>query len=432
MGRALLLATVAALGALAGGPGALLAAPALAANQPVTVTDNAFLPARVAVKPGESVTWSATGAANPHNVTFEDGQHSDPFPARPGPWTTARTFPAAAALRYYCQIHGGPGGRGMSGIVYVNVDGNVPPVAVLTVSPSSAQPGQTVSFSSGSFDADGIVVRHEWDLDGDGSFETDTGTTPTTSRTYTGTAAFTVKLRVTDNTGGTEETSQSLRINSPPTASFTAAPNPARTGQTVTFDGSTSSDPGGAIVRYQWDLDGNGSFERDTGATATASRSYTGAATLAVKLRVMDGHGVTAETTRPLRVDAGPVSAIGPALATRPLPPSFAASKKSIAVSKSGRFSYSFAAGAGLTGTIALRSTAKVNVSARRRVSLGTKRFTVPTSGTVKVSWRLSRKNLRVLKRKERIKFRATATLRNAAGSASSASTVLTLRKPGR
>jgi hypothetical protein len=153
---------------------------------------------------------------------------------------------------------------------------------------------------------------------------------------------------------------------------------------------------------------------------------------MTVKLRVTDSHGVTAETTRPLRINARPLPVIARAVVARPLPASFAASKKSIAVSKSGRFSYSFRAGAGLTGTIGLRSIVKVGVSAKRRLGLGTKRFTVPASGIVKVSWKLSRRNLRILKRNKRIRFRATATLRNASGNASSAATVLTLRKPTR
>ena len=46
-------------------------------------------------------------------------------------------------------------------------------------------------------------------------------------------------------------------------------------GATVTFDGSASSDPGGAIAKYEWDLDGNGTFETDTGTVATTTSTYT-------------------------------------------------------------------------------------------------------------------------------------------------------------
>src|SRR3954447_12850670 len=46
-----------------------------------------------------------------------------------------------------------------------------------------------------------------------------------------------------------------------PIPSFTASPNPAAPGATVTLDGSGSIDPNGTISDYAWDLDGNGTYE---------------------------------------------------------------------------------------------------------------------------------------------------------------------------
>ena len=40
------------------------------------------------------------------------------------------------------------------------------------------------------------------------------------------------------------------------------------------FNASTSTDVDGSIVKYEWDLDGNGSYETDTGTTKTTSRTY--------------------------------------------------------------------------------------------------------------------------------------------------------------
>ena len=101
--------------------------------------------------------------------------------------------------------------------------------------------------------------------------------------------------------------------NVPPSASFTATPNPAQVGQSVSFNGSASADPDGTIAKYEWDLDGNGSFETDTGTTPTTSRAYTAPATLDVKLRVTDNNGATGETTRSLP--------IAPATVTPPILP---------------------------------------------------------------------------------------------------------------
>ena len=60
--------------------------------------------------------------------------------------------------------------------------------------------------------------------------------------------------------------------NQAPTASFTATPNPANTNATVSFNASASVDPDGTIAKYEWDLDGNGTYETNTGTTKTTSQ----------------------------------------------------------------------------------------------------------------------------------------------------------------
>src|SRR4029453_7490458 len=99
-------------------------------------------------------------------------------------------------------------------------------------------------------------------------------------------------LRVTDSDGATAETTRDLTVNPPlpanqlPSAAFTVSPNPAPPGEGVTFKGYKSSDPDGTIASYRWDLDGNGSFETDTGTTETVTRSYPNAGTVDVRVRV--------------------------------------------------------------------------------------------------------------------------------------------------
>ena len=58
-----------------------------------------------------------------------------------------------------------------------------------------------------------------------------------------------------------------------PLASFTATPDSPLIGQPVTFDASGSRDLRGSIVKYEWDADGDGTFESAT-AGATLSLSY--------------------------------------------------------------------------------------------------------------------------------------------------------------
>ena len=97
------------------------AAPALAANQTVTsqsVPLDRFNPANVGVNVGETVTWN--NSSGTHNVHFDDGSFDMPPSPISGAWSVNRTFNTPGVYRYYCELHGGPNGAGMSGTVAVN------------------------------------------------------------------------------------------------------------------------------------------------------------------------------------------------------------------------------------------------------------------------------------------------------------------------
>ena len=92
-----------------------------------------------------------------------------------------------------------------------------PPVAVITANPMSGQAPLTVNFSAaGSHDPDGgTITRYEWDLDGNGSFEMNTGTNPNASRTYTSVGSVSVSVRVTDDEGAQDTASVTITVNQP-------------------------------------------------------------------------------------------------------------------------------------------------------------------------------------------------------------------------
>jgi plastocyanin len=98
------------------------AGPAPAANQTVTATSLAtFSPKTVTVNTGEMVTWNNGGGI--HNVHFDDNSFVMPPTAQSGAWSVSRTFNTPGTFRYYCDLHGGPNGVGMSGTVWVNGPG---------------------------------------------------------------------------------------------------------------------------------------------------------------------------------------------------------------------------------------------------------------------------------------------------------------------
>jgi hypothetical protein len=74
-----------------------------------------------------------------------------------------------------------------------------------------------------------------------------------------------------------------------------------KVGQSVTFDGSGSYDPDGSDLKYEWDLDGDGSYEASTTVpeiTRTFNFEFDGL----VGLKVTDAEGLTGEATAILRV----------------------------------------------------------------------------------------------------------------------------------
>jgi N,N-dimethylformamidase beta subunit-like, C-terminal/Concanavalin A-like lectin/glucanases superfamily/PKD domain len=187
------------------------------------------------------------------------------------------------------------------------------PVASFAASPSPTLPNVPVTFdASASKDPDGSIVKYEWDLDGNGSYETDSGSNPAASRSFPSEGTFTVGLRVTDNLTGIDTTTRTIKVGAqPPSPSFTISPNPAVVGIPVHFDASASSDADGSIVKYEWDLDGNGSYETDTGTTPAADRAYETPGTFEVGLRVTDNSGMAVATKLPLTVNSGGVSNYG-------------------------------------------------------------------------------------------------------------------------
>jgi hypothetical protein len=95
-----------------------------------------------------------------------------------------------------------------------------------------------------------------------------------------------------------------FKVVQPPTARLTVSPNPALTGAPVTFDASASTDATHTITKYEWDLDGDGNFERDTGGTSSTTNSYPNAQTVKVGVRVTDAGDSSAQTTVDLKITA--------------------------------------------------------------------------------------------------------------------------------
>ena len=84
-----------------------------------------------------------------------------------------------------------------------------------------------------------------------------------------------------------------------------SAPDAALLYTTVRLDASASFDTDGRIVKYEWDLDGVGGFERTT-TTPRTSKSFGAYLNFTVRVRVTDNNGHKSTASRVIRVHPAP------------------------------------------------------------------------------------------------------------------------------
>lgn len=193
---------------------------------------------------------------------------------------------------------------------------------------------------SGSFLRD--LSRVEWDLDGNGSFEVqDTGPWITAQGTqneqvdstvtaWTTRARYfeathipptagntTIQMRVTWTDGSTitssgvftavadTVTASMSRTNSPGGAS---ASGPVLTDSDVFLSAASSSSLSGKFSKFEWDLDGNGTYEFDAGNQSTVTTSFSTPGNKSVNVRVTSRGGMTSTASSVIEVRQTPPS----------------------------------------------------------------------------------------------------------------------------
>jgi PKD repeat protein len=171
--------------------------------------------------------------------------------------------------------------------------------------PTTAPAGTPVSFDPTGSSSAGGFSSTTWDF-GDGSAGSFAAAAPAVlTHTFNAAGTFTVRLTVVDAFGNLQTVTHSITItHGQPVASFTATPTTVGAGAPVSFDGSSSHEPGGSIVSYSWDF-GDGT---PAGSGATTSHTYATAGTYTVKLTVTDQSGATDSTTHTVTVVSGPVA----------------------------------------------------------------------------------------------------------------------------
>jgi PKD repeat protein len=258
--------------------------------------------------------------ANPRTagsaLTFDPSASTSPYGFSSETWSfgdgTATSFHAGSKLTAATHTYAAAGNYTVT-LTLVDKRGNLSSASEkisVAASPTAAFSASSTQVVEGagplSFDATGsstaapaTLDSYAWDF-GDGA----SAQGATASHTYATAGSYLVRLTITDSAGNVDTATQTVTVtDEPPVAALAIAVRSPEAGQSVGFDGSSSSDADGSITSYAWAF-GDG----HTGSGRTASHTYASPGTYALKLTVTDSSGQHASITQSLTVFGGPTA----------------------------------------------------------------------------------------------------------------------------
>lgn len=173
--------------------------------------------------------------------------------------------------------------------------------------PTSGNAPLQVRFRTRAEFSGGSIVRYRWDFQGDGTYDTFDPVARDYSFTFTSAGTFNAVLEVMNNLGDVATARCVIHVQgSNPTASANAVPSNGEVPLTVNFN-CVANDPDGSITLFEWDFNGDGTFEFNS-PSPTATFTYTQPGTFNAVCRVTDNDGnrATARTSTTVIRTGGP------------------------------------------------------------------------------------------------------------------------------
>ncbi len=176
---------------------------------------------------------------------------------------------------------------------------NQAPHAVVKLKPQAGNPPLVVNFDAGdSDDPDGDILAYAWEF-GDG----EQGTGITITHEYAAPGAYEATLHVTDEGGLSATGTLMIKVNGPPVARFDFLPISGNAPLAVSFDATTSSDPNGDALDFNWKM-GDGTTELGS----RVAKTYNRPGHYQITLTVSDPMGLIGTEVGALLVNGPPVA----------------------------------------------------------------------------------------------------------------------------
>jgi PKD repeat protein len=236
-----------------------------------------------------------------------------------GPYAGPRTLPLDSTDYVSAQGNTWVAVLGFRSTVRINelsvrtLGADQPPVAALTANSVQGVAPLTLDFdASASGDPDGEIVAYDWDWTGDWVFDDHT-TSPFNTHQFDSPGIYEVVLRVTDNEAATDSTQVVVTVDPP--APPSAVIDPAISGGTAPLElflngnGSSANNPQDKITLYEWDFDGDGSYDASD-TSGGELHTYGAVGVYHPKLRVTNGSGQQGTATSTVTVCTGTTTTI--------------------------------------------------------------------------------------------------------------------------
>jgi PKD repeat protein len=225
-----------------------------------------------------------------------------------GPLDHTFTFTTAGVYNAVLKV---TNDKGQTASATVQITATHPlPTATASVNPSNGGLPLTVTLTGTGTSSGGTIVKYEWDRLGNGTFDYASTTTGTTTFNYTQAGTYNAVFRVTDSFGQTATavaTATAIRVGPPgaPTAKITSPANPVTANAPLnqSFNGTGTASTGRTITKYEWDFNGDGTFDYTSATTPSTSFTYTSPGTYTTVFRVTDSNGDTGFDTKDITVN---------------------------------------------------------------------------------------------------------------------------------